>query len=221
MVDTALAPAGAWLGPLGISGFSAYVGLLGVGLPSPGETLLVSSAAGAVGSVAAQIGGIKGCHVVGIAGGPGKCDFVEQTLAVPTCIDHRAPGLGARIGEVVPDGVNVYFDNVGGRVRDAVWPHLARSGRVVVCGQISQYGSTTEAPGPGWDLVLTRALRIEGLDFSLHRHRYDEFIVDMAGWIRSGQVVTVEHRETGLDSVPSAFVGMLEGRFRGKVVVEL
>jgi NADPH-dependent curcumin reductase CurA len=221
VIDTALAPPSVWMGTLGVSGFTAYLGVEEIGKPRAGETFVVSSAAGAVGLVAAQIASLRGARVVGIAGGPEKARHVEKHFRAQLCVDYRAADFAERLAAACPDGVDVYFDNVGGAVRDAVWTLMNHFGRIVVCGQTSQYVRTDVTAGPDWYPLLTRSLLVQGLAFAAYLHRYDEFVEEMGGWIRSGQVVSAEHVVHGLEATPAAFIDLLSGRHVGKVVVEL
>ncbi|WP_236792046.1 NADP-dependent oxidoreductase [Amycolatopsis sp. GM8] len=220
-IDLDLAPASVWMGLLGISGFTGYVGLEEIGRPRPGETLVVSAAGGAVGSFVVQMARLRGARVVGVAGGPEKCRFVEQKLGAAACVDHRSASFAEQLADACAGGVDVYFDNVGGRVRDAVWPHLNEFGRVVVCGQVSQYSLTEPEPGPGWYEIMLKRLLVQGLFWRTHLDRMADFHREVGGWVKSGEVVALEDFVDGLESCPAAFTAMLEGRYTGKVVVRL
>jgi NADPH-dependent curcumin reductase CurA len=181
----------------------------------------VSAAAGAVGSIAAQIAAIKGATVVGIAGGESKCRHVEAQYGVSTCVDYRAADFTQHLAKACPDGIDIYFDNVGGAVRDAAWPLLNRFGRVVVCGQISQYSRTKTESGPDWYPLLTQCLSVQGFLVSNHANRYDSFRTEMSGWIRQERIVAEEYVVHGFGATPGAFIDMLSGRNQGKTIVEI
>ena len=219
-VDVRAAPASVWLGALGTSGLTAYVGLTDVGGARAGETVVVSAAAGAVGSVAGQIAKRLGCRVVGIAGGPHKALHLVETLGFDAGIDHRADGLETAVRDACPSGVDVYFDNVGGAVRDTVWPSLAPNGRVVVCGQIADYNGGG-AGGPGWMALLGKRLTVRGFTLADHLHRRDAFERDMLAWYRDGSIRVVEDVHDGLESAIPAFIAMLTGGTLGKTLVRL
>ena len=228
-VDLSVAPPPTWLGALGMSGFAAYVGTLDFARAHSGDVFVVSAAAGAVGSVAAQVAALRGCTTVGIAGGPAKCAYVEENFGVQRCVDYRAVDFGDQLANSCRDGVDVYFDNVGGHVRDRVWPLMNEFGRVAVCGQISQYNeastngvSATSSDGPSWFPLLTKSLTVSGfLAGNLLAQRYDAFRSDMAGWVKNGDVVTRDHISEGFESTPRAFIDMLSGVNFGKAIVAL
>jgi NADPH-dependent curcumin reductase CurA len=219
-VDPAVAPPTAWLGVLGTSGLTAYVGLLDFGQPRPGETVVVSAASGGVGSAVGQIARILGCRVVGIAGGAEKCRFVVDALGFDACIDHRAPDAAQALREACPDGVDIYFDNVGGAVRDAVWPCMAQGGRVVVCGLISEYNRAPQ-PGPDWFTIISRRLSLRGFIVSDHLERKADFLRDVGQWVREGRVHFRECIYQGLEQAVPAFIAMLQGNHLGKTLVRL
>lgn len=226
-VDLSLAPAPTWLGAMGLSGFTAYVGTLDFGAVRAGDTFVVSAAAGAVGSVAAQVAATQGCTTVGIAGGVDKCAYVKETFGVGSCVDYRADDFADQLAAACPDGIDVYFDNVGGTVRDTVWPLLNEYGRVAVCGQISQYNdsatydvTTLGASGPSWFPLLTKSLTVRGfLAGNFLDQRYDDFRRDMSEWVRDGRVVSRDHITEGFESTPQAFIEMLQGKNFGKTIV--
>lgn len=226
-LDPDEAPVTTSLGVLGMPGFTAYSGLLTIGQPKPGETVVVAAASGAVGSVVGQIARIKGARAVGIAGGADKCAFVREELGFDAAIDHRAPDFAARLAEACPNGVDVYFENVGGKVWDGVFPLLNTFARIPVCGLIAQYNAVGVPEGPDrlpglMRQVLSKSLLIRGF---IQREFVDQrpaFYRDMAGWIREGRIRYREDIvEGGLAAVPEAFIGLLEGRNFGKLVVKV
>lgn len=221
-VDSDAAPLSAYLGVLGMPGLTAYYGLLRVAGVKAGETVCVSGAAGAVGSAVGQIARLHGCRAVGIAGGPRKCDWVSGELGFEAAVDYKADGFGADLRAAVPDGIDVYFDNVGGPVTDAVFHRLNVRSRVAICGQISQYNAVDAPMGPRllWHFIVKR-IRAEGfLVFDFREHDRTA-LAQMAEWVISGKL---QYRETvaqGLENAPSAFIGMLGGANIGKQVVRL
>jgi NADPH-dependent curcumin reductase CurA len=225
-LDPAAAPVSTALGVLGMPGFTAYAGLLTIGQPKPGETVVVAAASGAVGSVVGQIARIKGARAVGIAGGADKCAFVKDELSFDAVVDHRAPDFADQLKAACPKGIDVYFENVGGHVWDAVFPLLNTFARVPVCGLIAQYNATGPAAGPDrlplvMREVLSRSLTIRGF---IQREFVDQrpaFLGEMAAWIASGAVRYKEDVVDGLDAAPQAFIGLLEGKNFGKLVVRV
>jgi NADPH-dependent curcumin reductase len=214
------------LGVLGMPGFTAFVGLLDIGKPRPGETLVVAAATGAVGSVVGQIGKLQGCRVVGIAGGADKCAWAVHELGFDDCIDHRSAALDAQLTAACPGGIDVYYENVGGKVFRAVLPLLNAHARIPVCGLISQYNETpAQSPGDVTQLmrtILVKRLAVRGFIISDgHEQRRPDFLESMVGWLRAGKIKYREHVVQGLDSAPEAFLDMLAGRNFGKVVIAL
>ena len=215
------------LGVMGMTGFTAYVGLLDLGTPKEGETIVVGAATGAVGSVVGQIGKIKGCRVVGVAGGPEKCAHAVDALGFDACVDHRAGDFAERLKAACPDGVDVYFESVGGAVFAAVLPLLNTHARVPVCGLIAQYNATGPAEGPDrlpgfMRQVLTKRIRMQGfIIFEHYAERFADFSRDMEGWLAEGRVRYREDVAEGLENAPEAFIGLLEGRNFGKLVVRV
>jgi NADPH-dependent curcumin reductase len=213
------------LSALGMPAFTAYVGTVEIGRPAPGETLVVGAATGAVGSVVGQIAKLRGARVVGVAGGPEKCRHAVEELGFDECLDHRAPDLAERLAAACPDGIDVYFENVGGPLFDAVVPLLNVGARIPLCGFVAHYNE--EAPPAGPDRlrrtlqvfhqkrVLVKGLII--LDYYDTHH--DAFLRDMGGWLAEGKVRTREHLVNGLENAPDAFIAMLEGGNLGKTVV--
>ena len=224
-LDPAAAPVSTALGVLGMPGMTAYVGLLEIGRPKPGETAVVAAASGAVGSAVGQIAKIKGARAVGIAGGKEKCDYVKRELGFDDCLDHRDPNLAAKLKEACPKGIDVYFENVGGGVFEAVFPLLNTFARIPVCGLIAQYNDT-EAKVPKWASsmmrsVLTKRMTIRGFIVSDFAARHADFLRDMSQWVREGKVKHREFVSEGLDSAPGAFMGLLKGANFGKQLVRV
>jgi hypothetical protein len=215
------------LGVLGMPSFTAYVGLLDIGRPQPGETVVVAAATGAVGSVVGQIAKIKGARVVGIAGGAEKCRYAVDELGFDVCLDHRAPDLAERLAAECPKGIDVYFENVGGVVFDAVLPLLNINARVPVCGVVAHYNDEKLPPGPNRLPLLTSAMiqkRILLQGFIILDHyatRLEAFRRDMGQWVASGKVKFREDIVDGLENAPNSFIGLLEGRNFGKLVVRV
>jgi NADPH-dependent curcumin reductase CurA len=211
-----------WLNVLGMPGMTAYFGLLEVGQPKVGETVVVSGAAGAVGQTVGQLATIKGCRAVGIAGGPKKCEWVVRELGFDACIDYKAGPVKDGLKAHCPQGVDVYFDNVGGEILDAVLTRLNRKARVVICGAISQYNNTTPVKGPAnyLSLLVNRA-RMEGMVVFDYADRYAEAIHELGGHLRSGRMKSREDVVRGLDNFPEALLELFDGRNFGKLVLEV
>lgn len=215
------------LGVLGMPGMTAYFGLLDIGQPQPGETVAVAAATGAVGSVVGQIAKLKGCRVVGIAGGPEKCRHAVEELGFDACIDHRDADFKHKLADACPEGIDVYFENVGGKVFEAVLPRLNPRARVPLCGLIANYNMTELPPGPDRSsqlllTILIRRLKIQGFIITLdYGHRAPEFLADMTLWLRQGRIRYREDVVEGLENAPDAFMGLLEGKNFGKLVVKV
>jgi NADPH-dependent curcumin reductase CurA len=226
-LDPAMARPSLALGVLGMPGFTAYMGLLDLGQPKPGETVVVGAATGAVGAVVGQVAKLLGCRAVGIAGGAEKCRYAVDELGLDACVDHRAPGLAGALAAVCPRGVDVYFENVGGAVFDAVLPLMNPRGRVPVCGLVAQYNAERLADGPDrapalLRAVLSKRLRVQGfIIFDDYGPRLPEFLAAMTPWVASGRVKFREDVVDGLERAPAAFIGMLEGKNFGKLVVKV
>lgn len=215
------------LGVAGMPGFTAYMGMLDIGQPKPGETIVVASATGPVGSTVGQIAKLKGCRVVGIAGGEEKCRYAKEELGFDECIDHKADDFAQQLKNACDNGIDVYFENVGGKVFDAVLPLLNTNARIPVCGLISQYNAT-ELPQGTDHLpllmvnILTKRIKVQGfIIFDDYGHRYDEFAQDMNQWLAEGKIQYREQLVQGLENAPDAFIGLLEGKNFGKVVVQV
>jgi NADPH-dependent curcumin reductase CurA len=220
-VDLGLAPLSVHLGLLGTSGMTAYVGLLDIGQPKTGETVVVSAASGSVGSVVGQIARIKGCRVVGIAGGPEKCAYVVDELEFDACVDHRLPDFAERLAEACPTGIDVSFENVGGAVRDAIWPLMRDFGRIVLCGMIAEYQAAGEGGGPNWFPILNHRLTVRGFLLRDHAHRRAPFMRDVSRWYQEGRIRYRQDVSHGIDAAPEAFIRLLNGRNFGKSLVQV
>ncbi|MEO7051409.1 MAG: NADP-dependent oxidoreductase [Rhodanobacter sp.] len=215
------------LGILGMPGFTAYMGLMDIGQPKPGETVVVAAASGAVGSVVGQVAKLKGCRVVGIAGGEKKCSYVTGELGFDACIDHHRDDLDERLKEACADGIDVYFESVGGKVFDAVLPLLNAKARIPLCGLVARYNDTELPPGPDRlpllaGTLLKRRIRMQGfIIFDDYGDRYDEFLGAMRPWLAGNKLHYREDMVDGLENAPKAFIGMLEGHNFGKLVVRV
>lgn len=215
------------LGVLGMPGFTAYMGLLDIGTPKAGETVVVAAASGAVGAVVGQIARLQGCRVVGVAGGAEKCRYVVEELGFDACIDHRAVDFPAQLAAVCPQGIDVYFESVGGAVFDAVLPLLNPRARVPLCGLISQYNATSLPQGPDRlpllaGTLLKRRIRMQGfIIFDDYGSRYPEFLQAMGAWVSAGRIKYREDVVSGLESAPQALIGLLRGENFGKLVIEV
>lgn len=225
-VDTKIAPMSAYLGVIGMPGFTAYSGLWAIGKPKKGETVVVSAAAGAVGSLVGQLATIAGARAVGIAGGPNKCAFVKEELGFDAAVDYQADSFPAALVKACPGGVDIYFENVGGAVWQAVLPLLNQFARVPVSGLIAYYDKGYS----GGDNLLPETMRqtiakrltIRGfINFDFEASYYSDFLRDVSGWLREGRIHHREHIVDGLENAPQAFIGMLTGENLGKTLVRL
>jgi NADPH-dependent curcumin reductase CurA len=220
-LDPKVAPISTALGVLGMPGMTAYVGLLDLGQPKPGETVVVSAAAGAVGSIVGQLAKLKGCRAVGVAGAQAKCDYVVKELGFDDCVSYRSPDLFAALKDACPQGVDVYFDNVGGDVLKTVLRLVNPFARIPLCGLISQYNATELPPGPNMGPVLINRVTIRGFIVSDHVDRLAAFLTDTAGWLREGRIKYREDIVEGLEQAPQAFIGLLRGKNLGKMLVRV
>ena len=215
------------LGVLGMPGLTGYMGLLDIGQPKAGETVVVAAASGPVGSVVGQIAKIKGCHVVGVAGGAVKCGFVVNELGFDACVDRYSDDFADQLKASCPKGIDVYFENVGGAVFDAVMPLLNVCARIPLCGLIAHYNDTALPPGPDrlgllTRRILTKRLKVQGfIVFADYGGRFGEFFEQMSEWVKSGQVKAREDIVDGLENAPQAFIGLLQGKNFGKLVIRV
>jgi NADPH-dependent curcumin reductase len=225
-LDPNLAPLSTALGVLGMPGMTAYTGLLEIGKPQPGETVVVAAASGPVGSLVGQIAKLKGARAIGIAGGAKKCAFVKDELGFDDCVDHRAPDLAARLAAACPKGIDVYFENVGGAVFEAVWPQLNTFARVPVCGLVSQSSATEPPPGPNqlpafMRSALTKRMTVRGFIVWDFAARESDFLRDVSTWLKQGKVKYREDVVDGLERAPAALIGLLKGENFGKMLVRV
>ena len=221
-VDPNLAPLPKYLGVLGMPGMTAYFGLLDVGQPKSGETVLVSGAAGAVGALVGQIAKIKGCKAIGIAGGPEKCKYVVEELGFDACIDYKNENVRDGVKTHCSDGIDIYFDNVGGEILDIALAKINRKARVVICGAISQYNNTTPIKGPSNYLsLLVNGARMEGFVVFHFAKRYGEAAIQMGQWLMEGKIRAEEHIETGIENFRDAFKKLFSGEKRGKLILKM
>jgi len=226
-LDPALAPITTGLGVLGMPGFTAYAGLYVIGKPKAGETVVVAAASGPVGSLVGQLAKMAGARAVGIAGGPEKCRYVTEELRLDAAVDHRAPDFAEKLAAACPKGIDVYFENVGGAIWQAVLPLLNSFARVPVCGLIAQYNAAGQAAGP--DLlpatmraVLTKSLTLRGfINYEFASEHYAAFLRTVSAGMAEGRIRYREDITNGLENTPAAFIGMLEGRNFGKALVRV
>ncbi len=221
-LDLSQAPLTAWLGAVGLTtGVTAYFGIREVGAARSGDTVLVSAAAGAVGSMAAQIARLEGARVIGVAGGPEKVRFLEGELGLDAGIDYKGEDVDARLRELAPDGIDVFFDNVGGEILDVALDQIRERGRIVICGAISQYQNMDAVRGPSLYLRLAeRHARMEGFAVTHFAERFPEAEAQLAAWLRAGDLSLHEHVEKGLDRFPAALLALFSGAHTGKVLLQ-
>ena len=224
-LDPAQAPVTTALGVLGMPGFTAYAGLRNIGKPKPGETVVVAAASGAVGSVVGQIAKLRGARAVGIAGGPEKCAFIRDELGFDVAIDHRAKDFGVQLAAACPDGIDVYFENVGGAVAEAVFPLLNDFARIPVCGLIAHYNNE---PAEGLDrlpgfmrAVLRKSLTVRGFIQREFVDQRPDFLTEASAWIADGRLKFREDIVDGLENAPEAFIGLLQGKNFGKLIIRV
>jgi len=221
-IDPKAAPLPKYLNALGMPGMTAYFGLLDVGQPKAGETVVVSGAAGAVGQTVGQVAKHKGCRVVGIAGGKDKCDFVVNELGFDACIDYKSGSVRDSLKQHCPQGVDIYFDNVGGDILDDVLTRINMKARIIICGAISQYNNTTPVKGPAnyLSLLVNRA-RMEGIVVFDYADRYHLGVAEMAKWMKEGSFKTREDIVSGLENFPDALLMLFEGKNFGKLILQV
>lgn len=221
-IDPRLAPPRSYLSGLGMTGYTAYFGLLDVGRPAAKETVVVSAAAGAVGSIAGQIARLKGCHVIGIAGGERKRQFLLNDLKLHGAIDYKSGPIGPQLAALAPNGVDVYFDNVGGEALDAVLSQINRRGRIVLCGGISQYGDMDHVRGPSNYLqMIAQSVTMQGFTMRDYMDRVPEAFMSLMQWQAAGEIIFREHVVKGIDAFPEALAMLFAGRNEGKLLIEL
>jgi NADPH-dependent curcumin reductase CurA len=221
-IDTRLGTPNQWLNVLGMPGMTGYFGLMDVGMPKPGETVVVSGAAGAVGQTVGQLAKAKGCRVVGIAGGPAKCEWVVKELGFDACIDYKAGNVKADLKDACPKGVDIYFDNVGGDILDAVLTRINRKARIIICGAISQYNNTTPVKGPAnyLSLLVNRA-RMEGIVVFDYAERFPVAVAELAALMKEGRMKSKEDVVTGLNTFPETLLKLFNGENFGKLVLQV
>jgi NADPH-dependent curcumin reductase CurA len=221
-VDTSLAPLPTYIGTLGMPGMTAYLGLTEIGRPQPGETVVVSGAAGAVGGIVGQIAKIKGARAVGIAGGAEKCEHIVRDLGFDVAIDYKTQDVASALAEACPKGIDVYFDNVGGEILDAALANLAREARVIICGAISQYNNTTAIAGPSNYLsLLVNHATMTGFVVSDYGSKYPEGGREMAGWLAEGKLIGREEIVEGFETFPDTLLMLFRGENTGKLVLKV
>jgi len=221
-IDLTLGSATQWLNVLGMPGMTGYFGLIDVGQPKAGETLVVSGAAGAVGQTVGQLGKILGCRVVGIAGGAAKCGWVVDELGFDACIDYKSGSVRDGLKQHCPDGVDIYFDNVGGEILDTVLTRIRRKARIVICGAISQYNNTAPVKGPAnyLSLLVNRA-RMEGMVVFDYVDRYPLAVAELAGYLKAGKMKSKEDIVVGIDTFPEVLLKLFNGENFGKLVLQV
>ncbi|ACI59559.1 Alcohol dehydrogenase zinc-binding domain protein (plasmid) [Rhizobium leguminosarum bv. trifolii WSM2304] len=224
-LDPESAPVSTALGVLGFTGMTAYVGLTTIGVPKPGETVVVSAATGAVGSIAVQIAKLKGARVVGIAGGKEKTDYLVNELGADAAVDHRAPDFADQLKKAVPNGIDVDFESVGGKVFEAVFPLLNHHARVIVCGVVSQYNSNEPASGPNLlpsllEVALWKRMQIRGFGVDEHSDQFENFQRDVGGWVKEGEIKYREDVVQGLENAAEAFPRLFTGGNFGRLIVK-
>ena len=221
-VDTSLAPLPVYIGTLGMPGMTAYFGLTEIGMPQPGETVVVSGAAGAVGGIVGQIAKLKGARAIGIAGGAEKCEHIVRDLGFDAAIDYKSQDIAGALADTCPNGIDVYFDNVGGEILDAALAKLAREARVIICGAISQYNNTTPVAGPSNYLsLLVNHATMTGFVVSDYGSKYAEGGAEMAGWLAEGRIVAREQVVDGLETFPDTLLMLFRGENTGKLVLKV
>ncbi len=220
-VDAAVEPASLHLGILGMPGLTAYAGLLRLGEPKAGDVVVVSAASGAVGSMVGQIAKIKGCTVVGVAGSPEKCVWVTDVAGMDHCINYKTEDLRLALERDCPNGIDLYFDNVGGDMLQAVMEHLAIGARVVLCGLMSQYNTTEMPPGPNPAFIIKARATVRGLVVYDHEDLRGQFVADATSWLKEGRIRYLEDVTEGIENAPAAFSRLMRGENHGKAIVKV
>lgn len=222
LVDPDLAPLHHYMSGLGMPGYTGYFGMSDLGQPSEGKTIVVSACAGAVGSIASQTAKLMGARVIGIAGGPKKCEWLTDEFGLDGAIDYKAGNIDVALSAACPDGIDTYFDNVGGEILDAVLMQMNRKGRIVMCGGISQYSNMHKAVGPSnYMQIVTQSLSVHGFTMMDYFHRIPEAVAQLAEWQGAGKMTFFEHIVDGLDQFPDAFNMIFEGRNFGKLMIKV
>ncbi|HEV3040678.1 MAG TPA: NADP-dependent oxidoreductase [Candidatus Angelobacter sp.] len=221
VVDPKIVPVSAYLGTVGMPGVTAWYGLLKIGDPKPGETVVVSAAAGAVGSVVGQIAKIFGCRAVGVAGGREKCDYAVKELGFDACIDHRSGNLAEALADATPKGIDVYFENVGGPLLDLVLARCNPFARLPICGMIADYNSTERYGVKNLIAAVGNRLKLQGFIISDHTPIWPEALMQLAQWVREGKLKYRETITEGLENAPKAFIGLFKGENFGKQLVKI
>lgn len=220
-VDAKLVALPAYLGAVGMPGLTAWLGLIEIGAPKPGETVVVSAAGGAVGSIVGQIAKIKGCRAVGIAGGKAKCDLVVKEFGFDACVDYKAGNLAKDLRAAAPKGIDIYFENVGGEILETIALQLNPFARIPLCGLISQYNEVKPHGFDNFVMLLVNRVKLQGFIVSDHAAQSSKAIEELAGWVREGKIKYRETIANGIESAPRAFIGMLKGENIGKQLVKL
>jgi NADPH-dependent curcumin reductase len=220
-IDASRVPMSAYLGVIGMPGVTAWTGLLDISQPKPGETVVVSAAAGAVGSAVGQIAKLKGCRAVGIAGGKEKCNYVVKELGFDACVDYKTGRLNEDLKAATPDGIDCYFENVGGEILDAVLKRMNPFSRIAVCGLISQYNATEPYGVKTFQAILVNRIKVQGFIVSDRLNLWPQALKDLADWVASGKLKYRETIAQGLENAPKAFIGLLKGQNLGKQLVKL
>ena len=220
-IDASRVPMSAYLGVLGMPGVTAWVGLLDICQPKAGETVVVSAASGAVGSVVGQIARLKGCRAVGIAGGRQKCDYVVKELGFDACVDYKAGALNEDLKAALPKGIDCYFENVGGEILDAALRRMNPFSRIAVCGLISQYNATEPYGVKTFQSILANRIKVQGFIVSDRMELWAKALPELVGWVAAGKIKYRESVTQGLENAPRAFIGLLKGENFGKQLVKL
>ena len=222
-IAPAFGPIQSYLGVLGMPGLTAYVGLLDMGQPKEGETVFVSAASGAVGSIVSQIAKIKGCHVVGSVGSDEKVSWLLDTVGIDKALNYKkTPDLSSGLGKLCPDGIDIYYENVGGKHLEAALDHMKAFGRIVLCGMISQYNTASRKDGPGnLFLAIVKRLTLKGFLVTDHMEKQRQFYADMGKWIQEGRIKWQETIVEGIENAPRAFLDLFKGKNLGKMLVKI